>query len=714
MKKLARVLAYIAVAVTVVWLGVCAWLSATHPRVSFSDADMAAAATPLPAGFLWGTATSAHQIEGGTTNDWTRFEAEPGRIERGETSAVAADAWRRMFDDIALMKQIHANAYRFSIEWSRVEPRDGTWDEAAWSRYAAFAKELRAQGITPMVTLFHFTLPVWIADRGGLAAADFPDRFARYAGEAGRRFGPDVDLWLTFNEPNVQLYVGYVAGQWPPLLKSTPDAIKAYLGLLRAHAAGARALRVADPGCQIGLANNLMLLEPKSRLMLGDWAAASLVDRFWNWPFADAIRDGRARLRLPDGAVDEPMPELIGSTDFFGLNYYFRYLVRPAPSRPEMVAMEPGPGLRSELGGNAPVGDSPPEALFALMREAWRRYRQPIYITEGGIADDAGAMRAALIRGQRIAIGHALAEGISVKGYMHWSLMDNFEWEKGYRPRFGLFRVDRATMARTPTAGAEAFAALAPPVARPSLPGWTLAWGDEFDQEGRPDASKWVAETGGHGWGNREQQFYTKDRLENARVEGGRLVIEARRDNHEGHAYTSARLNSKVAWRYGRIEVRAKLPSGRGTWPAAWMLNERFLQGGASWPDSGEIDIMEHVGHDPDVVHASIHTKAFNHVAGTQRTARTSVPGARDGFHVYAVEWGPESIRALVDDREYFRFDKPAGAGVDQWPFDQPFRLLLNLAVGGTWGGAQGVDESIWPQRLEVDYVRVYQAAAAR
>jgi beta-glucosidase len=462
MKKLLRVLVALLVVAAVAWLGVCAWLSATHPRVAFSDAELRAPAAPLPAGFLWGTSTSAHQIEGGNVNDWTRFEAQPGRIERGETSAVASDGWRRMFDDIALMKQIRANAYRFSIEWSRVEPSDGTWDDGAWSRYAAFAKALRAEGITPVVTLFHFALPLWMADRGGLAAPDFPERFARYASEAGKRLGPDVELWITLNEPNVQLYIGYLAGQWPPQLTSTPEAIKAYLGVLRAHAGAARALRRADPGCRIGFANNLMLLEPRSRLMLTDWLAASFVDRFWNWVFPDAIRDGRARLRLPDGSVDEPMPELRGSTDFFGLNYYFRYRVRPAPGRAEMVAMAPGPGPISEVGGKDPVGDSPPEALLILMREAWRRYGQPIYVTEGGIADERGTMRGALIRGQRLAIDRALAEGVAVKGYLHWSLMDNFEWEKGYRPRFGLFRVDRATLERTPVGGADVFAELAP------------------------------------------------------------------------------------------------------------------------------------------------------------------------------------------------------------------------------------------------------------
>ncbi len=155
----------------------------------------------------------------------------------------------------------------------------------------------------------------------------------------------------------------------------------------------------------------------------------------------------------------------MGSTDFLGLNYYFRYFVHLSPASPDLVDMTPGPGPRSEIEGNPPVGDSPPEALFLLMREAWKRYHLPIYITEGGIADAAGTMRGPLIRGQVEAIQRARAEGVAVQGYFHWTLVDNFEWEKGYKPRFGLYRLDRRTLARTPAGGADVFAALAPPAA---------------------------------------------------------------------------------------------------------------------------------------------------------------------------------------------------------------------------------------------------------
>ncbi len=463
MKRLLRVLGWILVVLAVVWFGVCAYLSLSHRQVEFTAEELARPAAPLPKGFLWGTATSAHQIEGGNSNDWTRFEAQPGAIEGGDTSAVAADHWNRMAEDVALMKAIRANAYRFSIEWSRLEPQEGAWNEEAWTRYGDLVRQLRAAGITPAVTLLHFTLPLWMADRGGIAAPEFPDRFSRFAAEAGRRLGPGVDLWITVNEPNVQMYLGYATGALPPQKKSPPEMMRAFAGLLRGHAAAAAALRAADPGAKVGVANNVMLLEPKSRLLLGDWLASLFIDQFWNWGFADAVRDGRAQLRMPGASLDERIDGLTGSVDFFGLNYYFRYFVRFAPGTADLFALEPGPGLRSDLGGMPPAGDSPPEAFFLLIREAWKRYNLPIYVTEGGIADDRGTMRGPLIRGQVEAIQRARAEGVRVLGYFHWSLVDNFEWDKGYRPRFGLYRVDRQTLARTPAGGADVFSALAPP-----------------------------------------------------------------------------------------------------------------------------------------------------------------------------------------------------------------------------------------------------------
>lgn len=236
-----------------------------------------------------------------------------------------------------------------------------------------------------------------------------------------------------------------------------------------------------------------------------------------------------------------------------------------------------------------------------------------------------------------------------------------------------------------------------------------LVWADEFDLPGLPDPARWSDDVGGHGWGNQELQFYTRGRLENARVENGHLVIEARSERWEGRAYTSARLvtKGKGDWTYGRVEARARLPKGRGSWPAIWMLPT--TQANMKWPDDGEIDIMEHVGFDPGVIHGSVHTKRYNHVMRTQQTKTTLVPDAMDAFHVFAIEWDSARIRWFVDNREFFVFANE-GTGKDVWPFDGPFHLVLNIAVGGTWGGQKGVDDGAFPLRMAVDYVRVYRS----
>lgn len=233
-----------------------------------------------------------------------------------------------------------------------------------------------------------------------------------------------------------------------------------------------------------------------------------------------------------------------------------------------------------------------------------------------------------------------------------------------------------------------------------------LIWSDEFKDKGLPDAFKWNYDTGGSGFGNEEAQFYTKDHLENARVENGKLIIEARKENREDKKYTSARLltKGKFSFQYGTVEVRAKLPKGRGTWPAIWMMSEDMKK----WPDDGELDIMEHVGYHQGYIHASVHTKKYNHIMQTQKTDTLFVKDASEKFHVYKADWSPEKIEVYVDDKKFFTYEnreKTPGA----WPFDKPYFIILNLAIGGFWGGKEGIDDTIFPQRFEIDYVRVYQ-----
>lgn len=236
---------------------------------------------------------------------------------------------------------------------------------------------------------------------------------------------------------------------------------------------------------------------------------------------------------------------------------------------------------------------------------------------------------------------------------------------------------------------------------------YELVWSDEFNYEGLPDPKKWDYNVGGHGWGNNEEQYYTKARKENARVESGNLIIEARREAMDKNAYTSARLVTKgiAEWQYGKIEVRAKIPDGRGTWPAIWMLGATDP---LKWPDDGEIDIMEHVGYDQGRIHGTVHCKKFNHVIGTQKSAQVTSSTVSTDFHLYQVEWDKDSVRVGMDNNYYFRFGNDR-SGYEAWPFDNKMYLILNIAVGGGWGGQKGVDTTIWPKCMEVDYVRVYQ-----
>lgn len=256
----------------------------------------------------------------------------------------------------------------------------------------------------------------------------------------------------------------------------------------------------------------------------------------------------------------------------------------------------------------------------------------------------------------------------------------------------------------------EADGRMAPPAgARP-------LWADEFN--GRTlDLSKWRYDTARNkqGWHNNERQYYSAHRRRNARVEGGRLIIEAHKEtlptedfpDWGGQDYTSARLltKGKASWTYGFFEIRAKLPCARGTWPAIWMLPDQ-----GSWPAGGEIDILEHVGSQPNVIHATLHTELFTHSKGTQRGATRPLPTACTKFHRYQLDWRPGFITLGVDGQAYMRIRDDAPGGRGAWPFDRPFHLILNLAIGGDWAASKGIDDAALPERMEVDYVRVWQA----
>ena len=246
---------------------------------------------------------------------------------------------------------------------------------------------------------------------------------------------------------------------------------------------------------------------------------------------------------------------------------------------------------------------------------------------------------------------------------------------------------------------------------------YSLVWADEFNSAGLPDASKWAYDTyrNKDGWWNDEAQYYADSRAENASVENGHLIIQARKDgerltdfaDYGGQDYSSARLftKGKASWQYGYFEMRAKMPCGRGLWPAIWTLPEQP----GKWPDSGEIDIMEYVGFQPNTFHATIHTRDYNHVKGTEVGEKIEIKTACKAFHTHSLLWTPDAITVAIDGKPYFRY-KNDGKGEGSWPFDTPHHIIMNIAVGGSWGGREGIDEEAFPARMEVDYVRVWQA----
>jgi beta-glucanase (GH16 family) len=235
-----------------------------------------------------------------------------------------------------------------------------------------------------------------------------------------------------------------------------------------------------------------------------------------------------------------------------------------------------------------------------------------------------------------------------------------------------------------------------------------LVWADEFNYKGLPDSTKWAYDVGGDGWGNNEAQFYTKADTNNAVVGNGFLSIIARKEKHENKEYTSARIvtKGKKNWSFGRVEFSAKLPKGRGTWPAGWMLGSNINTVG--WPQCGEVDILEHVGYDPDTIVGSIHSTSYNHTKGTQKTKRIFIKNPYTEFHIYACEWDTNKMVFYLDGMPYLTVLNEHKTE-KEWPFNNPMYVLLNVAVGGNWGGTKGIDERIFPVRMEVDYVRVFQ-----
>jgi beta-glucosidase len=390
-----------------------------------------AEALNFPEGFLWGTASAAHQVEGDNrNNDWWLFEQEPGRIQGGDRSLEADDHYRRYREDFRLLRKMHNNAHRLSIEWSRVEPRAGEFDPRQLRHYRDVLGELREQGLRPMLTLHHFSSPIWFSERGGWTAAEAPAAFLRFVRRVVDELGDLVDLWCTINEPNIYAANGWVVGEFPPGRKGDVVGMwRVLANMRRAHLVAYRAIHERLPDAAVGLSHHRFLFLPE-RAVRRDRLAARLAGGFMErWPVG--------RLRR------EPVVE--AEADWIGIAHYWAQNAAFDPRRPraQFLRLSNVPGL--------PVTDmgwaSDPSWMRRVLNEV-RHLGKAVYVTENGISTRDDAVRAAYLPQVLRSVHGAIEDGVDVRGYFHWTGFDNFEWARGYSQKFGLIAVDRATQER--------------------------------------------------------------------------------------------------------------------------------------------------------------------------------------------------------------------------------------------------------------------------
>jgi beta-glucosidase len=403
----------------------------------------------FPKGFLWGASTSSHQIEGGNDNDWTDWEKlnadrlvakylswgdglPANKILQQEISdplnyisGMAADHWNLYQKDFQLLKDLNLNAYRLSLEWSRIEPKPGEYNLEALARYNLMLVELRRLGIEPFVTVWHWTFPKWVAASGGFENPDNIQRFRDFSQMVATKLA-GVKYWITLNEPEVYSGQSYLSGEWPPNVKSHLRYFKMMWNLTRAHIASRQAIKQANPEAQVGIAKNNSYFQPYQNKWYNRLVAA-LYNFVGNSLFLDKIAH---------------------NLDFIGLNYYFHHVVNIF-GKTERV--DPLSDLGWEMG---------PFGLMHTLQHL-KRYKVPLYVTENGLADSQDTHREWFIKQSLINVHAAITAGADVRGYFHWSLIDNFEWDKGYWAKFGLYHVDRKTQVRTKRKSADYYAQVA-------------------------------------------------------------------------------------------------------------------------------------------------------------------------------------------------------------------------------------------------------------
>ena len=388
-------------------------------------------ATAFPKGFLWGTSSAAHQVEGDNRNsDWWEFERQPGRIANGDTSEVACDHYHRYREDFELLREMRQNAHRLSIEWARIEPSPGEFDSRQIRHYRDVLGELREQAIEPMVTLHHFTSPAWFARKGGWSAAGAAHGFLPFVHRVVDELGDLVKLWCTINEPCIYAANGWITGEFPPAHRGDIRGMyRVTSNLHRAHELAYAANKRRWPDAQVGLSHHKFLFLPATERRRDQLAARSAQLVLDRWPVAP----GQLR-RVVEA-----------TSDFIGIAHYWAQVAAFDATRPQeqFIRRSNVPGLRLTDMGWA----SDPKWMRLVLNEL-KALGKPVYITENGIATDDDSWRCSYLQGIMSNVLLAIQDGVDVRGYFHWTNMDNFEWAKGYAMHFGLVGVDRKTLER--------------------------------------------------------------------------------------------------------------------------------------------------------------------------------------------------------------------------------------------------------------------------
>jgi beta-glucosidase len=409
----------------------------------------------FPPGFLWGTATSSYQVEGSNTNNnWYVYEQEPGNILNGDKAGLACDWWGgRWRQDLDRAADAGQNAHRLSIEWSRVQPTPDHWDESALDFYREIMRGMYDRKLTPLVTLHHFTDPIWLMNQGGWENPDTPGKFARYTRKVAEALKDYATLWCTINEPNVYMYSGYIDPTFPPGRKSLKGAFHAGVNLVKGHAAAYREIHDVQREARVGMAYNFRGFAPKTGSPL-DNLTAGVLSANYNDAFPRALKSGRFSLLGRQTAVKEA----VDTQDYIGVNYYTEDLVTFKPLAYKEFfhgrAFPPG-ALESENGFIANV----PKGMTHAIKWA-NSYKKPILITENGIEDSSDTVRPRYLIEHLRKVWYMVNENLPIKGYFVWSLVDNFEWERGWSQKWGLWGMDTKTQVRTRRPSADLYAAI--------------------------------------------------------------------------------------------------------------------------------------------------------------------------------------------------------------------------------------------------------------